>query len=271
MSHYRCLLALIAFLPCIDATGQELFTYCEPASNMPAKSVGIRLNNWLMHEDATGKENYHLIPEVMWGINKRLMLHLDAFISNTAGPMQAEGGGIYAKYRFYSKDGIYRHFRAAAFGRAATNIGSIHEDMIQINGHNTGYQAGMIATQLLHKTAISLTTYYERAYNNMGGNELPNGVANKAINYSVSVGRLLLPRAYTGYKQTNLNLMVELLGQSLPENEKYFADIAPSVQLIFNSQTRVDMGYRHELAGNMLRTGPNGFLLRMEHLLFNVL
>jgi hypothetical protein len=251
------------------AHGQELFVYTEPASNMPAKSLGIRMNNWLMQEQYSSAINYHLIPELMWGVNKNLMLHAEGFVSNRNKGLAIEGGAFYAKYRFLSKDKVYRHFRMAAFTRLAFNNSDIHQEEIETNGHNSGFEGGIIATQLLHKQAISATVSYEHATNNAGGNELPPLQANKAINYTLSTGRLLLPKNYTNYNQMNLNVMVECLGQYLPENGKSFMDATASVQFIFNSQTRVDIGYKRELYSNMIRTAPNGFLIRIEHLLFN--
>lgn len=251
---------------------QELFVYSEPASNMPAHSIGLRLSNWFMNEPATASINYHLIPEVMWGVNKNLMIHAEGFVSNRVRSLEVEGGALYAKYRFYSHDGLYRHFRMAAFGRISTNNGDIHQEEIEINGHNTGYELGWIGTQLLHRTALSLTTSYEHALDNSGSDhEFPSVQANKAINFSFSAGHLFYPKDYRNYKQTNINGMVELIGQYHPENGHLFVDLAPSVQFIFNSQTRVDVGYKFELANNMIRTAPQGLLVRVEHLLFSVL
>ena len=250
---------------------QELFVYTEPSSNMPSKSIGIRLSNWLMNEDNTSRINYHFVPEVMWGVNKRLMMHLEGYMSNVAGGFSAEGVGVYAKYRFFSRDKVYKHYRMAVFARASTNNGHIHQEEIATNGHNTGYQSGLIGTQLLHKTALSVTAYYERALDNLNGNEFPVTLSNNAVNYALSAGRLLIPKAYTGYKQTNMNIMVELLGQSLLGNGGRFVDVGTSLQFIFNSQTRVDVGYKYELYSTMRRTAPNGFLVRVEHLLFNVM
>lgn len=252
--------------------GQELFVYTEPASNMPAKSAGLRLTNWVMDETATTRINYHFIPELMWGVNKNLMVHVEGYVSNRSEKLSPEGGAIYAKYRFFSYDNMYRHTRMAAFVRASTNNADIHQEEIATNGHNTGYQVGAIATQLLHKTALSSTVYYEKAMDNTGkGNEYPWWQADQAINYTLSAGRLILPTSYKSYKQTNLNVMLELWGQKLLGNGKSFLDIAPSVQLIFNSQTRLDIGYKHQLYSNMARTAPNGLLLRLEHLLFNAI
>jgi hypothetical protein len=271
MSRYKLWLAVIAGIIGCKVQAQELFVFSEPASNMPAKSVGLRVSNWAMNDAAAGRINYHMIPELMWGVNKQLMVHVEAFLSTLPGYLSAEGAGVYAKYRFYSNDQVYRHFRMAAFVRASTNNGNIHEEEITTNGHNTGYQLGWIGTQLLHKTALSLTTYYEHASNNFEGNEFPARFSGNAVNYRLSVGRLILPKAYTGYNQTNMNFMVELIGQTLWDNGKQFLDIAPSVQLIFNSQTRLDIGYKQELYTNMQRTAPNGLVVRVEHLLFNVL
>lgn len=264
---YTSLLTLLAF----RGTAQELFVYNEPASNMPARSAGIRVTNWIMGETGTNNINYHLLPEIMVGINNKLMLHAEAFISNRTQSLKAEGGGLYAKYRIYTHDNMYHHFRMAVFARGSMNNSDIHQEEIQTNAHNTGYQLGFIGTQLLHKTALSLTAYYERDYNNYGGNELPATLADRAMNFNLSSGHLFYPKHYKGYKQTNINVMVEAMSQVLPQNGKRFIDIAPSVQFIFNSQTRIDIGYRKELYSTMQRTAPNGLLLRVEHLLFNVI
>jgi hypothetical protein len=79
----------------------------------------------------------------------------------------------------------------------------------------------------------------------------------------------MLPKEYVDYNQTNLNLMVEILGQTLGDRNGSYLDIAPSVQFIFKSQARIDIGYRQQLMSSMYRTAPNGFLLRFEYLIFN--
>ena len=73
----------------------------EPASNMPANSIGIRDMNAFMFEK-NGKLNYHNMPELMWGINKNWMVHAAAFVSNRNTRLVTEGGALYAKYRFFS-------------------------------------------------------------------------------------------------------------------------------------------------------------------------
>lgn len=263
---------VVLLLGCtIKLQAQELFVFTEPASNMPARSLGLRLNNWVMEENFKGNYNYQFIPEIMWGVNKNLMIHLEGFYSNYPGYFKPQGLGAYAKYRLYTSDQVYRHFRLAAFTRLSTNNNPIMQEEIETFGFNSGYQVGIIGTQLLHKTALSSTLYYQQAFNNGQHNEFPATYSNDAVNYTFSAGRLILPKKYIGFKQTNVNLMVELLGQTLLENGKSYLDVAPAVQFIFNSQTRIDIGYKRELYSNMQRVLPNGFLVRIEHVLFNVI
>jgi len=252
-----------------NTQAQELFVYTEPASNMPLGSLGIRMANMLMDEKNSNSYEYHLVPEVMWGVNKRLMLHADAFLSNADKNFAAEGGSFYAKYRFLSTDQVHNHFRMAAYGRYSFNNSEIHQQEIDLYGHNSGWQTGAVATQLLHKVALSANLSYLHAMDNGSDNKFPDVQSKNAVNYSLSVGKLMLPKEYVDYNQTNLNLMVEILGQTLGDRNGSYLDIAPSVQFIFKSQARIDIGYRQQLMSSMYRTAPNGFLLRFEYLIFN--
>lgn len=249
---------------------QELFVFSEPASNMPAKSLGIRASNWLMYNKSSSSLNYQFLPELMWGVNKNLMLHFDGFFTNQNGNFHAVGAGGYAKYRIYSADAVNRHFRMAAFGRLSLNNSAIFQEEIDLTRNNTGWAMGLVATQLLHKQAISASASFNRAYNNGPDNKFPTDQSDQAFNFSISTGRLIFPKEYTSYKQTNMNLMLELLSQHLFGENENFIDLAPSVQFIFNSQTRLDIGYKFQLYSDMQRVAPNGFMIRIEHLLFNV-
>jgi len=260
---------LIISLLAFKLQAQELFTFSEPASNMPANSLGIRVNNWLMNDPEANKINYHMVPELMWGVNKNFMGHAEAFISNRDKGLSVEGAAFYGKYRFYSNDDVYRHFRIAAYGRVSANSAAIHQDEININGHNSGVEAGMIVTQLAHKQAFSATVGYVKAVPNASGNDFPASGATSGVNVFLSTGRLILPRKYNSYKQTNFNVMFEVIGQYQPKTEKYYFDVGPSLQFIFNSQARIDIAYRRSLLTNMDRTAPNGMFIRLEYLFFN--
>ena len=254
----------------IQVNAQELFVMTEPASNMPAGSIGIRAMNAFMFEE-DGTLNYHLMPELMWGISAKWMVHLQSFHSNrTEGGLKTEGGSAYAKYRFLSVDDVHKHFRFAVYGRYSVNNANIHQQEIEIMGHNTGYESGLVATQLIKKMALSVSASYERALNNQPKYDFPSFESNSATNYTFSAGRLMYPKKYTSFKQTNINVMVEMIGQCLNENGKSYLDIVPALQFIINSQARIDLAYRKEIYSTMVRTAPNGMMVKFEYTLFNV-
>ena len=95
----------------------------------------------------------------------------------------------------------------------------------------------------------------------------------EALGYSLSAGYLILPFEYTDYRQTNLNLYLELLGGTNINwpGEKYYLDLAPSIQLIFNSTDKLNFGYRYQIAGDILRMANTGFMISYEHIFLNVL
>ena len=252
------------------ANAQELFVYTEPASNMAAKSVGIRWNHYWMKDNIANRFNYHLLPEIMWGVSKNMMIHAEAFLSNQQSGFQLEGGALYAKYRLFSVDEVHSHFRVSAFGRYSSNSSEIHQQAIDFNGHNTGYEGGVVVTQLVKKVALSAGSSLLYAKDNRA-EKFSYGDKNRtAYTYTLSAGKLLLPAEYTSYGQTNLNVMLELLGQTSLGNGYSFLDMAPSVQLIVNSRMRLDMGYRFPLIHSLQRTAPKGVLLRMEYNIFNL-
>jgi hypothetical protein len=262
---------ILIFLICSSQIkAQELFVFSEPASNMPTGSLGIRMGQSLMKESFSSGYNYHLMPEIMFGINKNLMLHTTAFVSNRSNNLVTEGGSLYAKYRFLSLDDLHAHFRMAFFGRFSRNNSDIHQEEIETMGHNSGYELGFIATKLAKKIAINASFSFEKAMDNKPNFDFPNNQSNNASNYTFSIGKLVYPKQYSSLKQTNLNVMLEVLGQNLNQNGKSFLDIAPSLQFIILSQARIDLAYRQQLYSSMLRTAPNGIYLKMEYIFFNI-
>ena len=132
------------------------------------------------------------------------MLHTEVFASNQNGSFRGEGIGFYGKYRLYTDDQVNRHFRLAAFGRVSYNTREIAQEEIDLTRNNSGLAAGLIATQLLHKQAISTSFSFMKATSN-DHNKLAVDQPDKAINWSVSTGRLIFPKEYTSYKQTSCN------------------------------------------------------------------
>src|ERR1700712_2638020 len=123
---------LLFFL--IKNNAQELYVFTEPASNMATKSVGLRLNNYWMKNPQTSTTNYLLVPEIMVGASKKLMLHGDVYLSNqNQSGVGFQGGSVYGKYRFYSSDDVQRHFRMALYARASANSSKIVQEDLSLN------------------------------------------------------------------------------------------------------------------------------------------
>jgi hypothetical protein len=263
----------VVFLFCLVShisKAQELFVITEPASNMPKGNLGIRLMNSVMKETIGAGYNTHLMPELMYGISNKWMIHAASFLSNRNNSLATEGGSLYVKHKFLNKDDVKKHFRMAAFGRYSFNNADIHQEEINLIGHNTGYELGINATQLLHKVAISGGISYIKARNNGRMYRFPINQSDKAMYYTLSFGKLMLPKQYKSYKQTNVNLMCEFLGQLLLPNGKVYYDMAPSIQFIFLSKIRLDLAYRLQLYSTMQRTAPNGLIIRFEYNFYNV-
>lgn len=252
---------------------QELYVYSEPASNMPTNAIGLRLSNeGSFNPDFKSRTNV----EVMLGVHKNLMFHAQSFISDMDGKYRLEGGSFYAKYRFLSLDEAQSHFRAAAFARISTSNRKSFTEDINLEGDNSGWQGGLVFTQLLHKLALSATVGYNKTFvkDEVVGTGHNYGLSgpNEMFNYSLSSGYLLLPVIYKNYSQPNFNLYFEVLGKTNPENGNSYVDFAPAVQLVLNSKTRIDLGYRFQVAGNIAnRYSKNMYLARVEFNFFNAL
>jgi hypothetical protein len=160
----------------------------------------------------------------------------------------------------------------AAFSRFSINNSDVHQEAIDLNGQNSGYEFGFVATKLQHKVALSTSFTMAHALDNK--NEInyrfPNNKRD-AINYTFSVGKLLLPKNYKDYNQTNMNGMVEILCQTNINTGKTFVDVAPVMQFIFLSKMRADFSYRFPLSNDLYRSASKGFLLRLEYNVFNAL
>lgn len=247
---------------------QELYVFTDPASNVPAKSVVLKSTAMLGTKKPLSQRYGQ---EVTAGVSKKLMLRAGTTFSNM---MQDQVGWesfyLYGKYRFLSNDEVHAHFRMAAFAEFASSRNESFFDEINIQGDVSGVQAGLIATQLKNKTAISLTAAYVEAFRKtqlMGGNFRTN----KALAYSISAGQLLLPRVYKNYNQVNFNIYAELLGQKALDSDAWFVDIAPAAQLIFKSNTKLNFGYRFQLDGRAERFMRDWFVVSLEHTFFNAL
>jgi hypothetical protein len=263
---------LVLLVICATGNAQELFVYTEPASNMPAKSISAKV---AAEFDKSLHHNYRVdqryMPEVMFGLNKKWMLHLSGTFSNMyTQQMQWESVKIYAKYRFFSNDDVHKHFRMAVYGQVSHSENPVYYDELSLNGDQSGVQAGMVATQLLNKLALSSTISYLYVTSKRPKYNV-NAYPYQAFNYTASAGYLLFPFSYTNYNQLNLNLYAELLGQETLDNQHYFVDLAPALQFIFNSNAKLDIGYRFELNGDMDRMAKSRWVASFEYVFLNAL
>ena len=288
---------IILLLFSSNCPAQELFVASEPASNMAKGSVGFRITSRLfqMNHDRNF-EDYRISPEIRLGISKKVMLHLAAYGANMfQRSFRMEGGSLYGKYRFLSKDEVHTHFRMAAYGKIAfvnnpEFLTSIHKhqipdgnggfvvhdllvisesDDLDLDGNTSGMNVGLVATKLINKFATSISVGFGQRFNNLHVKS-PSFQAKNEINYSASAGYLLFPRQYASYHQLNCNIYLEVLGSSLTDKKGYYLDVAPAVQFIINSIARIDLGYQNQLSGNTARLSNNMFVLRMEYNLLNL-
>ena len=265
------LLVSIAFAT--TTYSQELFPYTEPASNMPAKSMSLKMSA-MLGEGAHGSGiGQRYTPEVMLGLNKNWMVHGTLTFSNMYEPFfYYESARVYAKYRFLSNDDVHKHFRMAAFATAAYSRNHLQHNELNLMGDHSGVQAGLIATQLWNKFAISGTGSIIEVFDEARNNK-PQEYAFQSFNYSLSTGYLVFPRNYKDYDQTNLNLYFEVLGaRNLDwEYEKYYIDFAPSLQLIFKSTSKLNFGYRFQVKSDIYRNMTDSWMISYEYIFLNAL
>ncbi len=252
----------------INLQGQELFALTEPASTMSKGSVSVRFSNAIYKRIDGSGYNHFFMPKLMWGVHKRLIVNASLFASTRSDQIKYEGVSIYSKYRFFSVDDLRSHFRMAGFARYSVNNTIVNQEEIDITRYNSGYELGLIATQLLNKIAISSSLSFKKALNNNAGNIFPAEQGSYATNFSLSFGKLIHPVKYDNFKQTNINLMLEFLGQTINQNGKSYLDVAPTIQFIVKSQTRIDLGVKKEILSSMTRISPNGIFLNLEHTFF---
>lgn len=266
---------IVCCLLLISVTGQsqELYVFSEPASNMPAKSMGARVST-MFGRGYHGENMYRLQPEVQFGFNKNFMMHIGTTVSNMYTPSSRwESVYLYGKYRFLSIDDMHKHFRMAAFGEVSHSRNEYHFEEVNITGDRSGFQVGLIATQLVNKLAVSATVSHTQAmdptrYDRVQYTPKPTY---SSFNYSLSAGYLILPFEYRSYDQLNMNIYLELLGQQTLDRKTYYVDLAPALQFIIGSNTKLNLGYRRQLRSNQFRSMQKSFLIAVEHTFFNAL
>jgi hypothetical protein len=259
---------------------QELYVNSEPASNVPARSLSFKYGGKWLREKSPAHEHIssrHMLESSM-GISKNLMLRPAITFGNMYNTypdqqQKFESVSLYLKYRFLSVDEIHKHFRASFYAKGLYSRNSLLYDELTIDGDQSAFQFGLIATQLINKLAISATGSIHQVLDGerflkYGG---PRRFGYQAFNYSLSSGYLLLPKTYKSYEQTNFNIYMEVLGGIGLDRKYDFMDLAPAVQLIFKSSSKLNLGYRFQIEGNAYRMARSSAYLSFEKTLLNKL
>jgi hypothetical protein len=238
------------------AATQELYVFSDPASNVPARSLSIKYTGKMVRTTDvflhTHNMSRHMLESSI-GLNRKWMIRPILTVSDmyTDRKQKLESFGMYTKFRFYSADEVHKHFRAAAFAKAVYSSNALKYDELTGDGDQSAAQLGLVLTQLVGKLAVSSTL----AWNEVLDSERwlkydgPRNFGYSSFNYSISAGYLVFPRSYSSYKQTNFNVYLEMIGSRGLDRKVYFVDLAPALQLIINSNTKVNLGYRFQLDG----------------------
>ena len=273
-THGFTLVVLAVLLFQTVGHSQELYVFSEPASNMPARALSLKYAGKFLNGAMSGKPEQRQKLYLSAGLSKKWMVRVGTTVSDMYSYPKTrwESVSLYAKYRFLSRDDVHRHFRAATFFEASHSRNALMYDEISLEGDQSGVTAGLVMTQLLHKLAVSgtfaLTEVLNKKRWEAGHTDMH---PYRSLQYSLSSGYLLFPRRYNSYSQTNLNLYLELLGARNLDRKGGFVDLAPALQLIVNSNTKINAGYRFQLSGDVYRMAERSFLFSVETTFLNAL
>ena len=266
-------------------SAQELYINSEPASLIPKGTKVVRLTNSNIFLDGSNimgsiGNAFIVTPSLSYGISKKIMLSGSIQFANK--PYEQDmtpnfglnGFKIYSKQRILSTDKQKYHTRLSSFIKYSYHEDKFMKDNIDIDLQDTGFELGLIGTQLINKLAISITTAITRISNI--DEKLTQGSTVKwqttnlnTFKNSISAGYLLFPRKYNSYKQTNFNLYVEYLTNTIiNENfpvryDKFTSTFAPGIQFIIMSRSRLDFSYKIR-KGDM----PEEFLVKLTYIIY---
>ncbi len=291
----RIFFSILFILLLTRTHSQELYPHNEPASTIPKGVLGIRQFNE-SYKDLNIFRNmfamrlmYGLLPKLTVmatiGVNNH---HDKNFPSNlvshthsgsqtiyTTGnfkrgvqyPYQLGGIYLFAKYRFFTRDGQNKHLRMALYGDWSNNNVAHDEAEPNLQDDTKGLGGGLIVTALKKRFAVSLTTgvIIPGAYTGLAEDNNDSSLVSTKINYgnalkyNLSFGYLLSPKHYSDYKQTNINIYLEFMGKAYQQAKitQYgfvdvpiqtpllqagnYLEVHQGVQAIFNSNLRIDL------------------------------
>lgn len=218
-----------------------------------------------------GLSNHHF-KKIPGGFVNYITNHHSAGFRTT--PFLIEGWHTYIKYRLWSLDGEQKHFRVAAYGEVNKAFVAHTEGESNLMTDNTGYGSGLIFTQLYKRLAVSFTWGFIKSvpYVQKDPNIEIKFKSGDVLLYNLALGYRLYPRVYNGYKDLNVNVYAEFINRSYEAAEIHYnglpydydflrtavgysynytynsfkankySELRSTVQLIFNSNSRIDVG-----------------------------
>lgn len=264
------------------ALSQELYINTEPASLIPKGSKVVRLTNSniiLVGANGLGERLGNatlLIPSLSYGISKRLMIGASIQFSNNPGSdvypnFSFNGFKIYSKQRILSSDRKKFHTRLSSFIKYAYHENKFMENNLDLEIQNSGIEFGLIGTQLINKLAISVTSGFTKI-SNIDDRYAPCCIRTINLNLfknALSLGYLVFPTKYKSYKQTNFNIYLEyitntILNNTFPDRyNKFSSIIAPGIQFILLSRSRIDFSYKIRKSES-----PEEFLIKLTYIIY---
>ena len=261
-----------------NSYSQELYINTEAASLIPKGTKVIRFNYSSIFLNQTNekesiKNALLFTPSLAYGLSKKIMISGSFQFSNK--PYEKDlgtnfgfnGFKLYSKQRIFTTDKQKNHTRLSSFVKYSFHKEKFMKSIIDLELQDNGFEFGLIGTQLIKKLAISITSAYTRV----------NDIYDKSNNLfrlgtlknSISAGYLVFPRKYKSYKQTNFNIYLEYItntitNKSFPERFNKFSSIlAPGIQFIILSRSRLDFSYK-------IRKGDteNEFLLKLTYIIY---
>ena len=266
-------------------SAQELYINSEPASLIPKGTKVVRLTNSNIFLDGSNimgsiGNAFIVTPSLSYGLSKKIMLSGSIQFANK--PYEQDmmpnfglnGFKLYSKQRILTTDKQKYHTRLSSFIKYSYHEDKFMKDNLDLELQDTGFELGLIGTQLINKLAISITTAITRISNI--DEKLTQGSTVKwqttnlnTFKNSISAGYLLFPRKYNSYKQTNFNLYVEyltntILNEDFPVRyDKFRSTFAPGIQFIIMSRSRLDFSYKIR-KGDM----PEEFLVKLTYIIY---
>lgn len=261
-----------------DSYSQELYINSEPASLIPKGTKVVRLSysNIIIDESNSLGDvanAFLMTPSLAYGLSKKIMLSTSFQFANRPYEQDLVPNFVFNGFKFYSKQRIYttdkqkNHTRLSSFLKYSFHKDNFMKSNIDLDLQDKGFELGLIGTQLIKKLAISITSAYIRA--NDINDDSNNLISLSTFKNSLSAGYLLLPRKYKSYKQTNFNLYLEYLTNTIMNKtfpvryNRFSSTLAPGLQFVILSRSRLDFSYK-------IRKGDteNEFFIKFTYIIY---